>query len=108
MPSAVTALVVASFGLVAYARAHRIDLGAAGAQFETALEAVAPGITRRLDTMCPRSGLIFQKSSTRGKRKLAKKLGRKTRGDAKVNPVKGKLVRSHEPNGVVQVWPAGT
>lgn len=103
-------LVTAAFGLIAYARAHEIDLGAAMVQFESALEGAAPGIMKRLDVMCPAPResvvVVTRQSRLRWKSKLAVNLRRKPRGDAQVNPVKREPVGHHKLNGVVEVRPA--
>lgn len=98
--------------MVAYARAHEIDLGAAMVQFEGAMEGAAPGITKRLDIMCPapRESVVVVTHQTRlrWKRKLGVNLRRQSRRDTQVNPIKRKPVGHHKLNGVVEVRPANT
>lgn len=111
MREAVVNLVAASVGLIAYSRAHEIDLGMAGGHFEAMLEALAPGTMGRVNKMCPPATslvvAIASQSRAGRKRKLFVQMRRKAIKHPKINPIKGKPVRSRKPNGVVEIRPPG-
>lgn len=47
-------VVAAALGLISYARAHRIDLGAPGAELLAAIDKMMPGTVAGFDAICPK------------------------------------------------------
>lgn len=92
-------LVGSVFGLLTHARRRKIDLGAAGQNVLHALECVTPGIMARLDAQCPVGDLVGFKRQKRSRKFAGNPEGKPTRVP-KVNPIKRKVVRVRELDGV--------
>lgn len=70
MTSAHLGVVAAALGLISYARAHRIDLGAPGRELLAAIEVAMPGTVSGFDAICPEPKSVPKRVKNRNDRLL--------------------------------------